>query len=450
MNQQNNSPLDKFEYKEFITRLIKNGETNATIANKIFEEFAIHTTEGSIRRFRKRHKFQIPGGEKAYTRVHGDQAEGLTSPQQFVRKMNDEPVLDDPDSMLADRGLDPEDWYVDAITVNEWDGPQKDGTVVTYYQSKFTAKKKRPDLGLTPVRSDGWKPKIVPNSALQITQFKLPIEPEQIVVVGDQQAPFYDKNLHRLFLEWLEWNQPSRGIVLGDLIDFPDISRHPSDPDNVASVQECLQSGYEILRDYVAASPNTKWQFIRGNHDQRLRQYIIDKSPYIYDLHRATTDVDAEKEYAHNLAWLMRFDELGIELVNTNGTYEDAQIVLSKNLAVRHGWVVRQGSGVSALKTLEQTHHSIIVGHTHRQSIVYHTTHDVDHTPTTLVAVEAGCMCQINNQIDDSGKRFPSYGVYPDWQQGWAIINLHQDGKFYVSLANYVNETLLYENQRYE
>jgi predicted phosphodiesterase len=417
-----------------VTNLIQSGETNSTVAR------VVSTSEAAIRRFRQRHPDIVPtsGNDQGSVRIEDDKAEGSTS-------VSFDPItLDNPDKMLRDRGLDPDEWFIDrtkGIQLNEWGDPGN-----LKYQAKFTAVRKTPENLLRPVRSEGWTPpNLHPNPFA--SQYS---EAELIVVCGDQQAPFHDKHLHALFVDWLSYNAPERGIILGDLLDFPDISRHPSDPDNNAAVQECLQAGYEILRDYVAASPLTKWQFIRGNHDQRLRQYVIDKSPLLYNLHRVITDEEKDKEFAHSLAWLLRFDELGIEFVNTNGSYEDASIILSKNLAVRHGWVVRQGSGASALKTLEQTHHSIIVGHTHRQSVVYHTTHDVRHDATTLVAVEAGCLCQLDNKPDDKGRRFPSYGVYPDWQSGFAVVHMHENGKFHVSLANYVNKTLLWNDQIYQ
>jgi predicted phosphodiesterase len=417
-----------------VTNLIQSGQFNSTIAKEV------GSSETAIRRFRKRHPELVPTAEnfQGSTTVGEDEAEASTP-------LSRSPItLDDPDKMLRDRGLDPDEWFIDrtrGIELNEWGNPDN-----LNYQAKFKAVRKVPETLLQPVRTNGWTPPNLHPNPFAVARDNA----ELIVVCGDQQAPFHDHKLHALFCDWLSFNAPERGVILGDLLDFPDISRHPSDPDNNARVMECLQAGYEIIRDYVAASPLTKWQFIRGNHDQRLRQYVIDKSPLLYGLHRVLTDEESDKEFAHSLAWLMRFDELGVEFVDTNGTYEDAQITLSKNLAVRHGWVVRQGSGASALKTLEQTHHSIIVGHTHRQSVVYHTTHDVYHDPTTLVAVEVGCLCQMDNKPDSQGRRFPSYGVYPDWQQGFAVVHLHDDGKFHVSLANYVNSTLLWADQRYQ
>lgn len=438
------SPLDVPEIADFISRLVRAGETNRSIARQVERGFFMETSETAIRRFRKRHNLQIPGTQPTYTKVSGDVAEGLTAPAERIET--------DPDRMLIQRGLNPEEWYVDSITVNEWDGLQKGGeNKTTLYQTKFTAKRKKPYVGLMPVRTDGWKPPI------KFQYLDADDDAQLVVICGDQQAPFHDEQLHELFLEWLTINQPERGVILGDLGDFPDISRHPDDPENLATAQECLQSSYDILQGYVGANPSTTWDYLLGNHDERIRQYLIKSAPRLYQLAQVDTD-DSPGNAVHCLSHLLRLDELGVNLVEPHGTYENARVKLSDHLAVAHGWKVREGSGATALKTLEQTGYSIIIGHTHRQSCVYHTYHQIDGETRQLMAVEAGCMCRLDGQPNASGerrypagnRRYPNYMTLPDWQQGFCTATIYPDGKFSVDLARYVNGVLLWRDERYE
>jgi UDP-2,3-diacylglucosamine pyrophosphatase LpxH len=355
--------------------------------------------------------------------------------------------------MLRERGLNPQDWYIDAITVNEWEGMEASNVDAdgkrynnkqTLYQTKFTAKRKKPYAGLMPPRTDGWvapKRNVAPSD-----------EAELVVICGDQHAPFHDPHLHDVFQQWLAYNLPDRGVILGDLGDFPDISRHVSDPENQAFAQECLQSSYEITRDYVRASTDTYWDYLIGNHDARIRLYAINNAPLIYGLRTVDTD-DSPGESVHSMAHLMRLDELGINLIEPHGSYEWAQVELSQNLAVRHGWLAQQGSGKTALATLQQTGYSVIVGHTHRQSMVFKSQPEIDGHQRTTLAAEAGCMCRIDprGSFDDKGRRYPNYGAgHPDWQQGFVTATIWPDGKFHVDLATYVNGVLLYKEQRYE
>jgi hypothetical protein len=431
----------KLEYvADTIKLYVASGDTNTTIVKKLNGAFGLKTSEAAIRRFRIRHNLPIPGVEKASTKIDGDTATAATEPVASA------PVLDDPDAMLRERGLDPAEWYIDSVTVNEWDGPQEGGNIVTYHQAKFTAKRLNP-VRVHPPRTDGWTR---PKTAYAHHADMGPRVHKRIVVVGDQQAPYHDPNLHRLFLRWLEFNKPDQGVSLGDLYDFPDISRHPDDPENDASVNECLQTGYDILRGYVDASPETYWRKLIGNHDERIRNLLLkmkDTKP-LYGLKRPDTP-EEKGELVLELSHLARLDELGVEVVWPNGGYKLGQLVLSDKLAVRHGWLASKGSGSSALNSLRHLGYSIIVGHTHRQSVVHETKHEIYGETRTLTGVEAGCMCRVKQEMDESGRVWPSYAPNPDWQQGFVTVDIWEDGSFNIDTAKYVNGKLLYRNQCY-
>lgn len=443
MNQKKTqSPLDNDRVYQYLKAILEAGATNATAVRRLEDELGVLTTEDSIRRFRKRHGINIPGQQKAFTKINGDNAEGATEPVQWHRHMEEPPILSDPERMLRDRGLDPDEWEITSLRVNEWNGPQANESVVTYYQLRFSCTRKKPKFELLPARVDG--PHRIPKPRARHAG-----EPELVVICGDHQAPFHDRNLHDLFCQWLEVNEPHRGINLGDKMDFPDISRHPDDPDNVAFANECIQAAYDIDHDLVTASPDTLWSWMPGNHDERLRRYVIDKAPKIHGLKRADT-ADAYGEIVHDISYLTRCDELGIEYIDPRGPYDLGQIQLSQNLAVRHGWIVRQKGGESAYKSLEKTGYSILVGHTHRQAIVQHTVPEITGRKRQLLAAEIGCMCRLDEAHSADGRIFPSYTPMADWQQGFATASIWPDGKFHIELATYVNGVLMWAGQRYE
>src|SRR5208282_1610952 len=244
--------------------MIAAGETNAGIVNHLWASvYRISTTKDSIRRFRKRHKLTPPPAQgRPGIRYDGEEADLTGSTKPGID-------LDNPDAMLEERGLDPAEWLIDSATVNEWDGPSQEGPV-TYHQAKLHIRRKRPELQIVAARSDGWKAPTV-HKPLTKGQARL------IVVTGDEQCPFHDENLHYLFTGWLEENKPNEGVALGDKVDFPDISRHRLDPENTAKVNECIQSAYDLWRARRAASHNTKWLFMPGNHDERIRNILLDK-----------------------------------------------------------------------------------------------------------------------------------------------------------------------------
>lgn len=429
------SPLDEEPVLGFIKELINEGETNASIFTSLWAKHRLQTSEKSIRRFRKRHGLEanMVRNARAGYKINGDDAEVISSATPHN-------PMDDPDAMLRERGLDPEEWILDSATVNEWDGPSQGG-MRTYHQAKLNLKRKRPELQLIAPRSDGWvAPKPIPASTngTRLT-----------AVIGDQQAPYFDENLHYLFCGWCEENKPDEIILLGDTVDYPDISRHRLDPENTAEVNECNQSGYDLLRGIRVAAPNARMRKLAGNHDERLRNILLDKPSVraLYGIKQADSP-EQEGPAALTPRWLLRLDELEIEYIDPEGPYSNAQINLSSKLAVRHGWLAQTGSGKTALATLEHLGYSIIVGHTHRQSIVYKTTHDIEGGLTTLTAAEAGCMCRVDQQVGNDGRRWPNYTPLPDWQQGFSTVTTHPDGMFRIENATYVNHTLLWRDQR--
>lgn len=436
------SSLDKDPVFSALKQAVIDGGTNATLAKQF------DTSESAVRRFRKRHSLNPDQLRSAYTNVEDDKAEALTPPS------TDGLILDNPDQMLRERGLDPEHWTITHVSPNRYEGPAAAGTVdaqgnpiskVTYTQTKFTAQRRRPpELQIMAPRTDGWRaPMPAPRGRGR--------ESTLYVVVGDQQAPFLDYGLHDLFCQWLMENTPDRGISLGDSVDFPDISRHQMDPQNTAIVNECLQTGYNFYREYIESSPDTYWQKLIGNHDERIRNLLLDKpkTAPLYGIKRPDTP-ESKGELLHELSHAMRLDELGIEVIDPHGKYDLAQINISNKLAVRHGWIARQGSGASALATLEHLGYSVMVGHTHRQSIVHSTKHEIDGTLSTITGVEIGCMCRVEQTIGSDGRIWPNYTVAPKWQQGFATVEVWPDGYFNIDTAKYVNGTLLWRDQRYK
>lgn len=375
--------------------------------------------------------------------IKGDTASGTTPPIEGPPSES----LNNPDEMMRLRGLDPEEWVIDTLTINEWEGSSaksssNGGEIVTFHQCKFTCKRKisTQPLIIAP-RSDGWR---APQKASLDHEGSV-----MWVVLGDQQAPFQDPGLHKCTLQFLSVHQPREMISLGDSYDFPDISRHPLDPINNAKVNECLQSGYDMFRGYVDASPNTRIRKLLGNHDERFDQYLINKnSTALLGVSRPATDTEPAQPVL-DLSHVGRLDELGVEVVRPNGGYQLGQIRISDKLAVRHGWIAKKGAGASALATLDHLGHSVIVGHTHRQSVVHQTKHEISHAIQTRVGVEAGCMCRVSQAVDSDGRVWPSYSSAPDWTQGFCTVEVWPDGTFHVDLATFANNALLWRGERY-
>ncbi len=328
----------------------------------------------------------------------------------------------DLETLLKNRGLRPQDWTIVGARVNEW---------AEHRQLRVDLK---PAVEfLLPARADGWKapPKV---HRKQHPGGKL------VALFGDHHAPHHDPELHRAVCEWLRAHQPDEWIVLGDILDLDAVSRHRHNPEWSRSAQECVDAGYSILRAYVQASPNSGRRMIRGNHEDRLRNAALDNLKAVHGLTQGRVDGEPSRVPVLSIRHLLRLDELDVDLGSEDGEYAFDQVQITPELAARHGWIARKGSGASALATIDHLRYSVVIGHTHRQSIVHHTAHSIDGRPRVLLGAEAGTLAKIAGGL--------GYSCSPDWQQGFATATVYPDGKFKLDLATWVDGTLLWRDWR--
>lgn len=338
-------------------------------------------------------------------------------------------TLKTPEEALRERGLEPSEWTVRNMVVNEWEALGSDSEIHTMRQLKLYLAKRMPNHWLFPAVETAY---IAPRA------YRKSGGSELIVVCGDQQAPYQDAKFHELFRQWLARNRPHRGVLLGDTLDFPTISRHADNPEWHVSPQECINAGYLILRDYVRASEGTRWQKLVGNHDERIRSELLARSERLYGIRPADVPGEVPAEDAMSLRRLLHLDALGIEFVKPRGKYTHAQVNLSPRLVVRHGWLTGANSGLASLK---QASYSILVGHTHRQSLAYRTVYASDGAASLLQAAEVGCMCRLDGGL--------GYAVDPDWMNGFATVSMWPDGRFSIDLAKYADGILYWRKQRF-
>ncbi len=136
MSQQTKSNLDEEPWFSHIKSEMEAGLGNADLVRSLFHTDRLRTSETALRRFRKRHGITVPGQTGAFTKIKDNDAEAQTPATTTPL------VLDDPDTMLRERGLDPTEWVITHMSPNMYEGPAAGGTKVTYYQTKFSCKRK--------------------------------------------------------------------------------------------------------------------------------------------------------------------------------------------------------------------------------------------------------------------------------------------------------------------
>lgn len=335
-----------------------------------------------------------------------------------------------PERLLAAHGLDKNEWRVVRARANRW-GDEDDLRI--QLRIDVEPVEQMPFEFPDPAN---WKP--LPKPKKRKRQKVL-----TAVVLSDFHAPHHDKTLFELTCQYLADEQPDQIIVNGDLMDAATVSRHRVIPgggyDN--PIQENIDSAYGILRQLRTTCPDAEIILLRGNHDERLEHALIDNVAALFRVRAAGEEIPAL-----SLENLLRLRELHITYIDEPWDRAKVQVLGNYRLASRHGHSVTKNPGPKVLADLSG---STITGHSHRLSSYYLTSHHHEYGPETRVAVEAGCMCEIEDGL--------GYAREPNWQRGFLIAKSWPDSNpgpkddFTVAAAIYLpGRLLLPDGRRYE
>lgn len=352
--------------------------------------------------------------------VSGDSAEVVLPPGV---------KLGDVREMIVGHGLDPDEWDVTNVVVNQWDSIV-DGEVTPMRQLKVFLRRRVTLAQLFPAK---------PLPVIRFPKVEKPKRDGELwVFTSCWQAPYHDEAFHKAFCKWLNVNRPDHGVDLGDLMDLPTVSKHRDNPAYFASVQTCVDTAYRLLHERREASPGTEWSLLEGNHDERLRTELLLRAERMYGVRPAQVGETPEREVL-SMRSLLHLDALNINLVSTpnGGNYEHAEVRVSEQLVARHGWLTGPNAGA---RTVEKVGTSVIVGHTHMQGVQivprwYRGRLD------TMIGVEVGCGCRVD--ADGLG-----YAAQPRWVQGFATAWVWENGEFTVDLARFEDGHIRWGAQR--
>ena len=187
------------------------------------------------------------------------------------------------------------------------------------------------------------------------------------------------------------------GVILnGDITDCYELSEFDKNPlTDFTLDREIKESGAYLER--IARHCKERW-WLRGNHEDRLRRTLW-KNPKFASVK------------AFQFPELFHLKDHGFRWKPYGGVLH-----LGK-LLVTHGSMVNKHSGSTARAHFDKYGSSVLVGHTHRLGVYYRTNAKGIHA-----GYENGCLCRLN----------PEYVQYPDWQQGFSVVHVEDDGLFSV------------------
>lgn len=317
--------------------------------------------------------------------------------------------LGDLERILADRGLDGSRFIAGQLRVGEWEAQAKGGEVITMHSIRASVTPR--EEAITRASLSTRKPVVAKRPKKGASQL--------VAVLSDQHVPYHDEGLHERVLAWLADTQPQRIVLLGDLLDMDQMSRHPWDARFHSTLQATIDAGHAYVASLRHVCPDAQIDYLLGNHEDRARQRIIERVREMYGVRRAT-----DQRGALSLEWLLALDELGVVFhTDEDQRYDHSQLRLAPALVARHGVATRRGGGASAQAEMERATHGVIMGHCHRLAITRRTFYDEHGEARVLWAAEAGTLARVRGGL--------GYAPRPDWQQGALTVTI-TDGHSHV------------------
>lgn len=253
----------------------------------------------------------------------------------------------------------------------------------------------------------------IQTSPITVSKNKL----KKAVVLNDLHVPYHSEAAVAIALQYIKDEKPDKIVLNGDIVDFYGVSSYSKDPLRLNTLQDEVDAAagfFHTLREIVG--PDTEIVYIKGNHEDRLERFLLDKAPSLCSLNCLALD-----ELLLLAQYDIRFVDVGIHL-------GDLEIV--------HGFVARKNPGASAKAYYEKSCSSILIGHVHRLNITYFKNKFGQHC-----LVENGCLCGLD----------PDYTHSPNWQNGFSTVYYDEGGGFFEVFLHHIKENkMAFQGKIYE
>jgi len=228
------------------------------------------------------------------------------------------------------------------------------------------------------------------------------------VIANDFQIPFHDERALLLFKMFLRRERPDWLILNGDFQDFSEISRYDHTPRSGKEFKEEIAVGRKILRSLRRSLPRARITWIEGNHEFRLRKYLIENARELYGLPGlSVSDIFDLKR--------LKIEYVPCHVLATKFTDNFIRV---GNFYVGHWDKVTKHAAYAAKLLVEEKGVSLLQGHTQRFGVHARTTVD----GRVLLGIENFSMCS----------RRQSYVSHANWQLGFSVVYLEPGtGRFH-------------------
>lgn len=225
----------------------------------------------------------------------------------------------------------------------------------------------------------------------------LPSGPSKWLIIADLHIPYHCKRTLQVQLEYARKQHCDGVLLLGDVIDFYNLSKFVKDP-TARDTKGEVNTTEQYLNAIIKYLKPKKIVYKCGNHDERINTYLMSRAAELYGLEQIT------------IQSVLKLEEKGIDFIPGN------EMITFEKMAFAHGheWGGGCYSPVNpARSAFLRAHDCVIVGHEHRTS--EHVEPRLSGFNVTTWSVGASCDLH------------PQYRPFNKWNHGLAIFDLTGD-----------------------
>lgn len=176
--------------------------------------------------------------------------------------------------------------------------------------------------------------------AKNVIDIETKLENGIIVIASDIHIPFQDDGAVRSFIKYCKERQPEVVVLNGDVLDMFMLSRFTKgEGRNPLEEMTMCQGFLDSLRKAV---PSADIYYVIGNHENRLEKYVLTKAPELASLIEDVFTIIKTSDY------------------RVRGC---ASVTFNDNFVCKHGTLLGNKSGLSAIKEMENAYMSGATGH---------------------------------------------------------------------------------------
>lgn len=256
--------------------------------------------------------------------------------------------------------------------------------------------------------------------------------------------PTHDEEALAIALAITRKLNPDRVIMVGDNLDFPEFGKYRLSSAYALTTQASIDRATTLCAEIKDAAPNAEIDWISGNHEERLSNFVIDNAKASFGLRKGNAP---DSWPVLSVPYLCRFADYGVRYV---AGYPAGQVWINQRLKVIHGNKVR-ANGSTAHAYLNDSKVSVIYGHIHRREWAERSREDWDGAKTIMAASPGtlartdGAVPSTKGGIDLDGRPLT---IVEDWQQGLAVVSYEEgEGSFWYEQVPIHNKTAFFRGK---